>query len=122
MTKPGFTRVFIPSRNKTTRIRTGLANNPNYLERNGMVLMPDPVAPPVAPPVAVNPHIEGTAPKQGISFDDIAYVENSESIKAMIERGEAVILEGVGGVNTTIVPNPTKPTPPQPKTTNTKTK
>jgi len=53
MTKPGFIRVFIPSRNKTTRIRSGLANNPNYLERNGMVLMPAPVAPP--PPVAPTP-------------------------------------------------------------------
>lgn len=46
-TKPGFVRVFIPARNKYTRIRSQHANNPNYLQRNGMVVVAEPVAPPV---------------------------------------------------------------------------
>jgi hypothetical protein len=50
-TKPGFVRVFIPARNKYTRIRSQHANNPNYLIRNGMVVVPVPVAPPM--PVTV---------------------------------------------------------------------
>jgi len=53
--KPGFVRVFIPSRNKTTRIRKQLAYNQDYMNRNGMVLLPEPISPvapkPVTPPV-----------------------------------------------------------------------
>lgn len=57
-TKPGFVRVFIPARNKYTRIRAQHANNPNYLIRNGMVVVPVPVMPPA--PVTVQD--EPTAP------------------------------------------------------------
>ena len=98
MTKPGFVRVFIPSRNKTTRIRTGLANNPNYLERNGMVLMPDPVAPPKLPP----------------PFQDVTIHEGSndaEVIKTQIENGELVLLNSVIGTKSIVVPNTPTNTP-----------
>ncbi len=41
MVKQGFTRVFITSQNRTTRIRTDLANNPNYMNEYGLVIVRD---------------------------------------------------------------------------------
>lgn len=45
--KPGFTRVFVPAKNKTTRIRERHAKNPNYMQKHGLVAMPDIQTPPV---------------------------------------------------------------------------
>lgn len=46
--KPGFTRVFIPARNKTIQIRTKHAQNKEYMLRNGLVLMPEAIHPAMA--------------------------------------------------------------------------
>lgn len=43
--KPGFTRVYIPTRGKTTRVRTSHTRKPGWLEKHGMVVMPEPIAP-----------------------------------------------------------------------------
>lgn len=57
--RPGFTRVIMPNHpnkpGKTTRIRTKLANDPNYLAKNGMMLMPTPVSPVIEPPTVQTP-------------------------------------------------------------------
>ena len=48
--KPGFTRVFIPARNKTILVRTAHTKNQTYMMRNGLVLMPTAMPPkPVTP-------------------------------------------------------------------------
>lgn len=45
--RPGFVRVLIPERNKTIQIRTKNANNPNYMAKHGLVVIPEPQKPPV---------------------------------------------------------------------------
>ena len=52
--KPGFTRVFIPARNKTILVRTAHTKNQTYMMRNGLVLMPT-AMPPAMPPKPVTP-------------------------------------------------------------------
>ena len=44
---PGFVRVFIPSRGKTTRIRAKHAASQAYLNKHGLVLMHEPAPIPV---------------------------------------------------------------------------
>lgn len=70
--KPGFVRVFIPERNKTTRIRAQHAKDPNYLTRNGMVLMPEPQVP--TPAVTVQGELTEPVIESGVV--ETALVQN----------------------------------------------
>lgn len=53
--RPGFVRVLVAGRDKTIQIRSQHANNPSYMQRHGLVRLPEPVAPPEPEPVAVKP-------------------------------------------------------------------
>ena len=53
--KPGFTRVLIPARNKTIQILNRHAANPNYMNRHGLVRLPEPALPPVVEEVQAEP-------------------------------------------------------------------
>lgn len=53
--KPGFVRVFIPAKNKTTRISERHAKDKNYMLKHGLVEMEDIQTPPVLPPAPKKP-------------------------------------------------------------------
>lgn len=44
--KPGFTRVWIPERNRSIQVRTSHVHKKGWLEKYGMTLMPEPQTPP----------------------------------------------------------------------------
>lgn len=45
--KPGFVRVWVNEKQKTTRIREQHARNPNFMIKHGLTPMPDPQTPPM---------------------------------------------------------------------------
>ena len=60
--KPGFTRVFIPEKGRTTRIRTYHANNRNYMAKHGLVPMDEATPPPPPAPVQAKPQVTKAQP------------------------------------------------------------
>jgi len=47
--KPGFTRVWIPERNRSIQVRTSHVQKKGWLEKYGMTLIPTPQMPPEMP-------------------------------------------------------------------------
>jgi len=95
MVKEGFTRVLITERNKTTRIRTALANNPDYMSRNGLVKIDEPVM----PPKPVTP----MAPASFVPDEDrTAYLEFLAMRDARVHPLDDPLIQGQTDMKTTI--------------------